>query len=178
MAHAQTKPVEDTVAKVDNELAVGSDIEFQRKWWKFEHVAWVFLTILIGLDIAGVFGRGPVAKAKIEAPDHSYTVSYERIERYSTPSIMDIQFRAPAVQSGKIQLWVSSTLVKGLGNQRVIPQPETSSLVHGGLLYTFAAATPPNSVEFDLQPAAAGIYHLKIAVPGHGEVQPTVYVVP
>lgn len=178
MAQSKTKPVEDTVAKIDNEIAVGSDIEFQRRWWKFEHVAWTVLTLMVALDIAGVFGRGPVAKAKLEGPDHSYTVSYERIERYATPSILSIEFKPQAVTSGNIQLWVSSELVKGLGNERVIPQPEKTALVNNGLLYTFPAATPPDSVDFSLQPTGPGMFHLKISVPGHGNVEPTIYVVP
>lgn len=178
MRRPETKPVEDTVPKVNNELAVGSDIEFQRSWWKFEHLAWVLLGIIIALDIAGVFGRGPVAKATMEAPDHSYTVKYERIERFSTPSILTIEFSPAAVQSGKIQLWVGDELVKGLGNQRVIPQPESTALVNKGFLYTFPSGTPADSVEFSLEPTTAGIFTLKLGVPGHGELEPKVYVVP
>lgn len=38
----ETKPVEDTVPKVNNEVAVGEDLNFQRAWWKVERGIWIF----------------------------------------------------------------------------------------------------------------------------------------
>jgi hypothetical protein len=51
---------------VNDEITVGEDLQFQRKWWVFERVIWILFSLILVLDIAGVFGRGPVAKA--EAP--------------------------------------------------------------------------------------------------------------
>jgi hypothetical protein len=67
-----TKPVEDSVARVNYEVAVGEDLEFQRKWWKFENAAWVLFTLIIIIDLLGVFGRGPVAKAKHRTGGRQY----------------------------------------------------------------------------------------------------------
>jgi hypothetical protein len=50
-----TKPVQDSVAKVNDEVAVGEDLDFQRKWWRFENAAWVFFTLIIILDLGGLF---------------------------------------------------------------------------------------------------------------------------
>ncbi len=53
-----TKPVEDSVPKVSEAVAVGENLDFQRSWWRFERVVWsVFLVILI-CDVLGLFGRG------------------------------------------------------------------------------------------------------------------------
>jgi hypothetical protein len=177
-AQQETKPVEDTVPKVDNDIAVGSDLEFQRGWWRFERIAWIALSLLLAGDLAGVFGRGPLAKAKVQSPDSGMTIRYERIERFSTPSILTVQIAQSAIHDGKFQLWSSETLVKGLGNQRVIPQPTDSVLQDGGILYTFRATDVPASVEFQLQPASPGVDHLQFRIPGGGEVRPTVYVLP
>jgi len=54
-ASAPTEPVQDSVSKVNDELAVGSDLEFQRRWWKFERGVWIFFILLIVLDVLGVF---------------------------------------------------------------------------------------------------------------------------
>jgi hypothetical protein len=35
---SSAKPVEHTIEKVNDEIAVGSDLEFQRRWWRFERV--------------------------------------------------------------------------------------------------------------------------------------------
>src|ERR1700679_3032394 len=57
-----SKPIDDSVAKVDGEVAVGEDLEFQRKWWKFERAVWLVFTLILVLTLAGAFGRGPRAK--------------------------------------------------------------------------------------------------------------------
>lgn len=158
-------PVEDTVPKVNNELAVGEDLEFQRKWWRFERGIWIAFAIIVALDVAGVFGRGPVAKAHMRTPDGAMNVRYERVERFSTPSVMTIEFGPAAVRDGKLQLWVSDSLVKELGNQRVVPQPLTSTTADGGIYYVFPTTNRPNSVEFGLQPSSPGLLHFTLRSP-------------
>ena len=107
-----SEPVEDSVAKVNDEVAVGEDLDFQRKWWRFENAAWVIFTLIIVLDLAGLFGRGPIAKAERRSADGTIDVKYERIERTDSPSILTVQFAQSAIQNGKIHLYVSNSLVK------------------------------------------------------------------
>ncbi len=98
-------PVEDSVARVNDEIAVGEDLDFQRKWWRFENAAWVIFTLIIVLDLCGLFGRGPIAKAERRSADGSIDVKYERIERTDSPSILTVQFAQSAIQNGKIHLY-------------------------------------------------------------------------
>jgi hypothetical protein len=118
------------------------------------------------LDLAGLFGRGPLAKAHANTSGGTMVVDYERIERFSTPSIMTIHFGHSAVQDGKIQLWVSDSVVKELGNQRIVPEPVSSVIGNGGILYTFASTPLPDSIAFALQPANPGIWHFELRMPG------------
>ena len=166
-----TRPVEDTVAKVANEVAVGEDLEFQRRWWKFERATWIFFTVIVLLDLAGAFGRGPLANARKRTPDGALDMQYERVERFSTPSILTLHFSPEAVRDGNIRLWVSDAVIKSLGNQRIIPQPSLSETTDGGILYSFPSGAHPNSVEFALQPASAGVSHFEIRLVPDGNVQ-------
>lgn len=166
MPPTQTAPVEDSVAKVGDELAVGEDLEFQRKWWRFEKIVWIVFLIIVLLDLAGVFGRGPVASVHRRSSNHLMLIDYERIQRFSTPSIMTIHFDPAAVKDGKIQLWVSDSLVKELGNQRIVPQPISSVIGNGGILYTFGSSPLPDSIGFALQPSNPGIWHFQMHIPG------------
>lgn len=165
----RTRPVEDSVPKIDHELAVGEDLQFQRRWWRFEHIAWALFTVIVALDLLGAFGRGPLAKGTLKTPDGAMTLEYERIERFRTPSILTIHFGPAAVRDNKIQLWVSQTVIKELGNQRIIPQPESSVLSPDGILYTWAASDHPDSAAFALEPAKAGMEHFVLRLPLTGE---------
>jgi hypothetical protein len=163
---APTKPVEESISKVNDEIAVGSDLEFQRKWWRFTRVIWIVFAGIVIADLLGCFGRGPFANARVRTSDGTIDMKYERIERFSTPSILRIQFGPAAIHDGKIQLWASETLINSLGNQRVIPQPLTSTVGQNGVLYTFAATTVPAGIAFSLEPTAPGIYTSECECPG------------
>jgi len=173
-----TKPLEDSVAKVNDEVAVGEDLEFQRKWWKFEKAVWIVFALVLILDLAGVFGRGWLAKEERKAQDGSLDVKYERIERTSTPSIMTINFDKSAIRNGQVMLYVSESLVKELAAQRVIPAPSTTIVGDDGLTYVFPASEAPASVEFALEPTGPGLRHFLIQVPGSQPVQGAVVVMP
>lgn len=174
----ETRPVEDTVSKVNDEVAVGSDPDFQRKWERWESKVWIILLIFTIASFAGLFGRGPLAKATKAAPDRSITVNYERFQRFGTPSVLDVSFDSSAIQDGKCQLWANDALTKPLGAQRVIPQPASSEVRHGGILYTFEAGRVPVSVEFQTQPSAIGNTHLTLQVPGRPALSLNVFVYP
>jgi hypothetical protein len=173
-----TKPVEDSVAKVNDEVAVGEDLEFQRKWWRFENAAWVVFTLIIILDLSGLFGRGPLANAERHTTDRTIDVKYERIERTDSSSILTIRFGPSAIRDGKVHLFVSDSLVKPLGAQRVIPAPLETLIGDGGLTYTFPASKPPATVDLDLQPSGPGVFDFAVGVVGAERVHARVLVVP
>ncbi len=178
MDSVQTKPIEDSISKVDDEIAVGSDLDFQRKWWRFTKILWIVFVGIVIADLLGCFGRGPLAKAHLRTTDGTMDVTYERIERFSTPSILRIQFGQNVIHDGKVQVWVSESLVKSLGNQRVIPQPLSSVVGAGGILYTFSATTLPATVQFALEPTGPGIYRITLRVPGSEQVTLKIFVMP
>ena len=175
---ASTTKVTDSVPKINNDVAVGEDIEFQRRWWSFERAVWIFFTVLVLLDVAGVFGRGPAAQANAKSQDGTMDVHYERIERFSTPSILNIQFGSNAIHNGHVQVWVNEGLVKALGTQRIVPQPVSSVIGEDGILYTFEASKIPASVQFALQPASPGIFPLQLRVPGSPVLTLKIVVMP
>jgi hypothetical protein len=173
-----TEPLQDSVARVNEEIAVGEDLNFQRKWWRFENAAWILFTLIILADLAGLFGRGPLAKAERRSTDGTVDVRYERIERTDSPSILSIDFGPQAIHDGQIQLYVSESMVKSLGTQRVIPEPKTTMIGGAGLTYTWAASKLPASVDLALQPSGPGIYDFTLGVVGAGPVHAKVLVVP
>ena len=173
-----TKPVEDSVPKVDNAVAVGEDLNFQRRWWKFERAVWILFALILIADILGLFGRGPLSKSELHAPDHTIDLKYERIVRSNTPSIMTVQFGPEAIRNGQASLFISQSLIKDLGTQRVSPQPATSVLGGGGITYTFPANSGPAVVELVLESSFPGRHHFLIQVPDADPVEGNVIVVP
>ena len=168
----------DEVAKVDNAVAVGEDLQFQERWWSFERIIWTVFILIVIADVLGVFGRGWLSKAELHGANTGVDVKYERVERAMTPSEMTIDFQPAAIHDGKVQLFVSDSLVKELGNQRIVPQPEQSSVGNGGITYTFPATGVPAQIQFEMQPSFPGVHGFQIQVPGMERTGARVTVVP
>jgi hypothetical protein len=175
---ATTRPEYDPVPKVDGELAVGEDVVFQRKWWTFERIVFYVFSFIILLDLLGVFGRGYIALAEKSISQGAARVHYERIERAGTPSMLTVEFSPSAVQGGKVQLWMSEAITQGLGNQRIIPEPTSSTLQDGGILYEFPVTRLPARAQFALQPAHPGHFALKVRVGSYDASQIGILVMP
>ena len=166
------------VPLVDGAVAVGENLEFQEKWWKFERAVWILFGLILVADIAGAFGGGPLSQATIDEPGLGMHVKYQRIARTGTPAMMAIQFGPDAVQDGTVKLFVSDAVVKGLGAQRVIPQPQSSALTGDGMTYTFPAGRTPGEVDFELSPGAPGVQTFRLQIPGRPAVSRRVVVMP
>jgi hypothetical protein len=170
------KPIVDSVPKINEEVAVGEDLEFQRRWWRFESVMWWVIALVLMCNFAGLFGRGPLAHAKLR--NEAMLVKYERVERTGTPSILEVQFQPEILGKGQVKLHVSQSIVDELGTQRVIPAPADTAVGRGGLTYTFSAEEAPGSVQFALQPSKPGIFQFTLQVPGTQPLTANVVVMP
>ena len=171
-------PVEESVPMVSGELAVGEDLEFQRKWWRFERIVWlIFLGILI-CDVLGLFGRGWLANKRLTTSDGILTLQYERIERASTPSLMTLDFGPRALHNGKIELYVSDSLIKNLGTQRIAPEPAVSTLGDGGITYIVPATRAPALMQIEMEPSHPGLHHFRIQAEGSDPIDASIFVVP
>jgi hypothetical protein len=174
----ETTSVEDSVPRVGNELAVGEDLEFQRRWWRFERIIWILFLCILVCDMLGLFGRGWLARAQRSTPDKALTLDYERFERASTPSIMTLKFGPDAVKDGNIQVYVSDDVVKWLGAQRVSPQPAVSHVGSGGITYTFAAGPAPATVQIELEPSFPGLHRFRVQLRDSSPIEGDVFVFP
>jgi hypothetical protein len=92
--------------------------------------------------------------------------------------MLKIRLGASALHDGFAMLYVSQSVVDALGAERIIPEPLSTTIGHGGLTYRFAAAGASASVEIALRPAGPGIFGFALAVPGYDTVRARVAVVP
>jgi len=174
-----SSPVIDSVPKVNQEVAVGEDLEFQRKWWAFEKVVWTFFGVVLLLTMLGAFGRGWLAHAQKKSPDGALTLKYDRIQRTGTPSDFTFQFGPEAVRNRQIRLFMSESVISKLGAQRISPQPAQSVLGDGGITYSFPVQGQAASVVVSVQPSGPGSFPFRVGLPDSGSsIQSKVIVVP
>lgn len=173
-----SQEVEDSVPKVDREIAVGENLDFMRKWWKFEHFLWAFFLMILAVDVMGGLGRGWLSKARLKTPDGALTVDYDKIVRSTTPTQMTFHFGPQAIHNGHILLFVGESIVKPLGARRISPEPTQSTLGAGGITYTFPATEAPAFVEIEMEPSQPGMHHFRLQVEGSTAIEGSIFVMP
>ena len=174
----ERKPVTDSVPQVDNAIAVGEDLSFQRRWWRFERAIWWVFGLLLLADAAGAFGRGYLSKAHQTTPDQTVDLQYERVVRANTPSVMSIKFGPGAVRDGQVKLHVSEAILQQLGAQRVIPQPAITTVEKEGVTYAFPVNGDAGMVQIALEPSFPGVHRFSIGVVGADTLAEKIAVMP
>jgi hypothetical protein len=117
----------------------GHDIEFERREWKVQRVAWVVMTLIIVAAAVGLFGNGVFAEADKTAADGSVRVDYHRIARHHQPRTLAVDVSPQFVAGGEIRIWLGKEYVNELGLQNIIPEPESTEIEPDRVVYTFTA---------------------------------------
>jgi hypothetical protein len=168
----------DHIPRVEDAVSVGEDLDFQRRWWRFEKAAWIVLAVVLVADALGAFGRGWLARTERHSSDGMFRLRYDRIQRTGTPSNLTIDFGPTAIHDQKVRLFASETIVKELGAQRIIPQPTLSEIGPSGIAYTFPASGTPATATIALQPSFPGIHRIELRTPGSEPIRASILVLP
>jgi len=165
-------------AKQVDDLQIDDDMDFQRKEWRVERIGWVAMALLALAGLLGLFGDGPLAKAK--AVNGPLQVEYHRFERLLSPTQMVVQVDPEAVQNEEVRLVMGRNLMEALKVSAIAPQPERMELTPDSLVYIFkvSEASAPVRVTFDMETAKAGSHSGDIALENGASVNISQFIYP
>ena len=113
------------------------DLSHERAVWKIEHWGWsVFAAILLAALI-GVFGEGPLARARAE--NTQLAVEYDRFVRYQAPSHFKIHLRNTSPNSMPA-LSIARDFLERVEVTHISPEPQRVRLTKDALIYIFDVA--------------------------------------
>jgi hypothetical protein len=141
-------------------LEIDQDLDFQRKEWRVERIAWAALTIIVLLALLGLFGTGPLSSATASSDDDGLVLDYERFVRHDGEASLDIQVSPDQVSEGEIELWISTAYLDKVRIESISPQPDEVRGEGDRQVYVFLAEAPnaPVSITFNLSPDRMGRY--------------------
>lgn len=156
------------VSRVNDEFAVGNDLDFEKWWWRVEISIWSLLVILLLTALSGITGRGPLAHKRASTQDQALQIKYDWVERFKTPSVLSIRLEPATFQGNHAYVWLSRSFVDKLGLQRISPEPALSIPQAQGITYLFAIqqSGQPIILDFALEPAQVGLFRQEVRVAG------------
>jgi hypothetical protein len=158
----------------DDGLQIEEDRTHSRREWRFEHVGWAVMALLLAAGLLGLFGYGPLSQASAGEPG-TLTVTYDRLQRAGAPSEYRFTVAPSLSRDGVFRLRFDDALLEEVDIQSIIPEPEHVRSGAGYTEYEFAmdaARGPPARIQFQLQQATFG--HVRGNVTAEGAAAPLV----
>jgi hypothetical protein len=144
-------------------IEIDRDIEFQRRSWQVQRIAWVLMLVIVVAAVLGAFGNGPLSSA--HAGDASrLSVDYERFVRFVSPEKVTFHIARAAIQPGSsVELWVDREWLARHDVKAIVPEPSETRVTPDRLIYRFSvdSAGFPFRIELDLETMAVGALHGK-----------------
>ena len=165
---------------VNDELEVGFDEVFERRWHRAEQFGRVFMVLFVAAGLAGLFGVGPYSHHTDKTSDAALAVDFEPVARSQTGTQITLHL-SNLTDMPTQRLFISSHVVEPMGLQLILPQPVNTQALNDGLLLTFAvpAGTQDALVRLMLQPSGViGLEHLEARLEGHAALRWTQLIVP
>lgn len=151
------------MAKSDDHLELDDRIATQRRFWRFERVGWVVLTIFVLFGLTGLFSRGPLSDARYQAK--TFAVDFERFSRHGLVARMTIH--VPAEIAGRHpSIRLGHDMVEAYELETLQPEPDSTSTDSRGVTLHFKP--PPSgeslTIHIFLRAERAGFVDAAIAV--------------
>ena len=168
------------ITQVDN-INVGSNLDFEKKWWHIERAAWLIMTVLVFAGLLGWFGRGQLAEQTAVSASETYQVRFERFLRFRTPSVMELTtFGNVSSADGVVTITLTSDRLAGLQIKQTTPHAVVEEPVQNGVRYSFRfiASGTPAKILFALEPGTVGAVNMQVAVNDYAPVQLSQFIYP
>jgi len=140
------------------DLEINQDLNFERRSWKVERVAWAIAALVLLAALLGFLGPGPLGKVTAASPDKSISLDYYRMERHQAPAEWRLQIDGKLAKQGELRLWVHRRLVEVTGTLQIDPAPESVEIQDERFVYAFKAVKPPPIIKvfFRFEPNKIG----------------------
>ena len=143
------------------DLTIEHDEGYQQREWRFQCVGRWLIGIFILLALLGLFGKGGLAGASVEAGQ--FRVDYERFVRQQTGTRLQLTISSSAA-SDTFNVTFASDQLADIRITDITPAPLEVASHQDRLEYTFRRTSgESSSINFHYQPQMVGSLTLRLA---------------
>lgn len=158
-----------TTAGEHGDLQINHDPSFQRREWAVQRFGWYALTIFVIAAALGLFGSGPLSRAR--AGDDHLNVEYERFVRRGAPTRLRIS--SGTSPGTRPELRIAEPYFDDVRIHAIVPEPEGIERGDGQVTLHFGrdGGEGALTVTIDLDPGRAGRHAVTIGNSTGAEVR-------
>lgn len=127
------------------DLELDQDLDFERRNWTVERVAWVIMAIVGLAALAGLFGPGPLSKTSIGEQGEPLWLEYSRFGRFKAPLTLRVHVGPNTGQQSPMRIWLSREYLEAVQIEQISPQPGQVEAGPEQLTYVFPRSEPQRS---------------------------------
>lgn len=131
---------------------------FHEREWRVQRIGWVVLILFLLTGALGLLGKGPMADDTIALTNGS--LQFDRFARRHAPTEWVINYSQPPAD-GSLEFAIDSTFLSEFEVKAITPEPDTTEIKAGEVVFTFAAQSGGRIV-FHLDPQTMGVSHGKL----------------
>ena len=165
--------------RVNEEIEVGYDEPFERRWRRAEQVGRWVMVLFVAAGLAGLLGRGPFSHATVASAGTGLAIDFEPVARSQTGTQVTFHLDNPT-NDPTVDLFLGSNVVEPMGLQRIVPEPVETRIVNDGMVMRIPvpAGTHDAKLRLMLQPVSLGPNQLIARLAGRPAQRWTQFVVP
>ena len=140
------------------DLEINQDLNFERRSWKVERVAWGVGLLILVTALLGFLGPGPLGKATAASADKSLSLQYYRVVRQESPVALRVNVDGSLAKNGALRLWLDRKFVDAIEIKHVDPKPEVVEINGERFVYVFKTVAAPSTIQifFHVEPSRLG----------------------
>ena len=150
---------------------IENNVEFERKWHRFEQVVWVMLIAMLTAVCFGYLGRGPRAKRTAVASDGSLSVAYDRVMRAHSQSEVELIVEAKATSAPQTAVRLGGALLTEAPVQQMMPPASSTTASRESATFQFQSEPgKPARIRMVQRAVTPGRFRSTASIPGHADV--------
>src|SRR4051794_20576218 len=151
------------------DLDVEQDMDYHRRSWRRQRIAWVVMALLIVATLLGLFGPGLLGDSIAGAKGGPLWMAYNRFGRLQAESTtLRIHVEPGAVTGQPLRLWVSRSYLERVQVMHILPEPQSVEIAADRYVYVIAVQdmSQPASLVFHIEPAHVGLLRGQVGIEG------------
>lgn len=149
------------------DLEMPQDMNFQKREWVVQRIAWGVMALTVIAALIGVFGYGPVSHATATDPTGKLRVEYQRFGRLDAAAELTVRLDPALIEGDRVEVWIDRGFIDEQQIDGITPEP--SEVEPGEERCTFIFPAPRGGdgaqIVFHFAPQKAGRYTGRVGTP-------------